>query len=88
MEVGEEITPHALARLWHQEGAQQPVKSEPPLEQKIDAVVALVHHSPPFEGKPAADVRLLHLRTLSVSSEPISPPSYCSRPLFPFARRR
>ena len=98
MEVGEEIEPRILARLWHQEGAQQPVKSEPPPELEVDAVVALVHHSPPFEGKPAADERLLHLRTLlstpslqrsaTVSSEKIPPPSYCSCPLFPFARRR
>ena len=63
MEVGEEIEPRPLARLWHREGAQQPVKSEPPPEQKIDAVVALIHHSLPFEGKPAADVRLHRLHT-------------------------
>ena len=70
MEVGEEITPRPLARLWHQEGAQQPVKSEPPPEQKIDAAVARVHRSPPLEGKRAADDRLLHLRTHTTTPSP------------------
>ena len=63
MEVEEDFTPHALARLWHQEGAQQPVKTEPPPELEVDAAVALVHRSPPLEGKRDRDVRLLHLRT-------------------------
>ena len=51
LEVEEDCTPHAPARLWHPEGAQQPVKAEPPPEQRIDAAGALVHRSPPFEGK-------------------------------------
>ena len=87
----EKLTPHAPARLWHQEGAQQPVKTEPPPEQKVDAAVALVHRTPPLEGKRAEDDRLLHLRThtstpslqsiATVSSEFSPPPVYSSRPL-------
>ena len=63
LEVEEKLTPHPLARLWHQEGAQQPLKTEPPPEQKVDTAVALVQRTPPLEGKRDADDRLLHLRT-------------------------
>ena len=70
MEVEEDFTPRPLARLWHQEGAQQPVKTEPPPEQEVDAAVALVHRTPPLEEKRVEDERLPHLRTNTSTPSP------------------
>ena len=72
MEVEEEINPRPPARLWHQEGAQQPWKAEQPPEPKLDAALAIDHRRPPLTGKRNRSDRLLHLRTRTSTPTPLS----------------
>ena len=74
MEVEEEFSPPPPppARLWHQEGAQQPWKAEQPPEPKLDAALAIDHRRPPLTGKRSRRDRLRHLRTCTTTPTPLS----------------
>ena len=79
MEVEEESSPRPPARLWHQEGAQQPWKAEQPPEQKLDAALAIDHRRPPLKGKWDRSVRLHHLRTCTTTPSLLSAATVSSK---------
>ena len=74
-EVEEETEPHPPAQLWHQEGAQQLAKAEPPPEQGGDAALATDLAKPPFVGKRIRAIAYFLLRT-SPSTSSHRRPSY------------
>ena len=74
MEVEKETTPHSPARLWHQEGAQQPWKAKPRRRLDGDAALATDHAAPPFLGKRSRANVFFPLRTVTPTSSHRRPP--------------